>query len=443
MAPATATPSPPRAAPPPAAPPSAPPATTPSSSLRPAAPRTGLAAHPATRRALKRTLWVVLALALAIAIALGLRPSPVAVETAAVTRGTLRVTVDEDGRTRVVDRYTITAPLAATFARPMLRAGDSVRQGEIVARLVPVASPLLDPRSRAQAEARVAAAQAALSQAGAMVSSAAAAAEFATREVGRQRVLGQGGAVSRLSVEEAELAERTRREALASAQFGERVAASELRLARAALARLDRGTAATEEFPVRAPVRGVLLRVMQESEAVVPAGAPLMEVGDPASLEAVVDVLTTDAVDIRPGAPVRLDRWGGDSALSGYVHRVEPSAFTRLSALGVEEQRVNVIVRPTAPRSAWAALGDGFRVEASILTWEGRNRLIVPGGAVFRQGAGWAVYVADGGRAHLRAIEIGRRNDSEVEVVRGLREGERVVIYPTDNVGDGVRVAPE
>lgn len=437
MAPATAAPSPPRAAPPPASPPP------PASTLRPAAPRTGLAGHPAARRALKRTLWVALALALALAIALGLRPSPVAVETSAVARGTLRVTVDEDGRTRVTDRYTITAPLAAMVVRPTLRAGDSVRQGEIVARLVPVASPLLDPRSRAQAEARVAAAQAALSQAGALVSSAGAAAEFASREAGRQRVLGQGGAVSRQSVEEAELSERTRREALASAQFGERVAASEVRLARAALARLDRGTATAEEFPVRAPVRGILLRLMQESEAVVPAGAPLMEIGDPRSLEAVVDVLTSDAVDIRAGAAVRLERWGGDSALSGHVDRVEPSAFTRLSALGVEEQRVNVIVRPDAPSATWAALGDGFRVEASILTWEGRNRLIVPGGAVFRQGAGWATYVVDAGRARLRMVEMGRRNDSEVEVVRGLREGEKVVLYPTDNVGDGVRVAAE
>ena len=426
----------------PASPRTAPlPSTPPPSSLRRAAPRTGLAGRPAARRALKRALWVTVALAVAIAIALGLRPSPVAVETAGVTRGTLRVTVDEDGRTRVVDRYTITAPLAAMVARPALRAGDSVTQGEIVARLVPVASPLLDPRSRAQAEARVAAAQAALSQAGALVSSAAAAAEFAGREAARERVLGQGGAVSRQSVEQADLAERTGREALASAQFGERVAASELRLARTALARLDRGTAAAEEFPVRAPVRGVLLRVMQESEAVVPAGAPLMEIGDPRSLEAVIDVLTTDAVDIRPGAPVRLERWGGDSALSGHVYRVEPSAFTRLSALGVEEQRVNVIVRLDAPHAAWAALGDGFRVEAGILTWEGRNRLLVPGGAVFRRGAGWAVYVVDAGRSRLRAIEIGRRNDSEVEVLRGLREGEKVVLYPTDNVGDGVRVA--
>ena len=440
MATATAAPTSPRTAPPPSSPP---PPSPQRSSLRPAAPRTGLAGRPTVRRALKRTLWVTIALAVAIGIALGLRPSRVAVETAAVARGTLRITVDEDGRTRVVDRYTITAPLAAMVARPALRAGDSVRQGEIVARLVPVASPLLDPRSRAQAEARVAAAQAALSQAGAQVASAAAAAEFAAREAARQRVLGQGGAVSRQSVEQADLTERTAREALASAQFGERVTASEVRLARAALARLDRGTAVAEEFPVRAPVRGVLLRVIQESEAVVPAGAPLMEVGDPASLEAVVDVLTTDAVDIRPGAPVRLERWGGDAALNGYVHRVEPSAFTRLSALGVEEQRVNVIVRPAAPRSAWAVLGDGFRVEASILTWEGRNRLIVPGGAVFRQGSGWAVYVVDGGRARLRTIEIGRRNDSEVEVVRGLREGDRVVIYPTDNVGDGVRVAVE
>jgi HlyD family secretion protein len=192
---------------------------------------------------------------------------------------------------------------------------------------------------------------------------------------------------------------------------------------------------------VRAPVRGVVLRLFQESEGVVQPGTPLMEIGDPAALEAVVDVLTTDAVDIRPGAPVRLERWGGDTALSGHVHRVDPSAFTRLSALGVEEQRVNVVLHLDEPRSRWAALGDGFRVEASILTWEGRNRLLVPGGAVFRQGEQWAVYVVEAGRARLQTVVIGRRNDSEVEVVRGLREGAKVVLYPTDNVGEGVRVA--
>jgi HlyD family secretion protein len=421
--------------------PGAPPVPATSSQLRPLPPRGRLAARPTTRRAVKRALWAALAAGLAIAIAVGLRPAAVPVETAAAARGTLRVTVDEDGRTRVTDRYTVSAPLAGTVARPALRAGDSVQQGQIVARLVPLAAPLLDPRARTEAEARVAAARAALSQAGTTVASARAAADFARRDAERQRALFGPGAASRQAVEEAELADRTRQEELASAQFGERVAASEVRLAQAALARLGRGAGSTDQFPVRAPVRGVVLRLFQESEGVVQPGMPLMEIGDPAALEAVVDVLTTDAVDIRPGAPVRLERWGGDTALSGHVHRVDPSAFTRLSALGVEEQRVNVVLHLDEPRSRWAALGDGFRVEASILTWEGRNRLLVPGGAVFRQGEQWAVYVVEAGRARLQTVVIGRRNDSEVEVVRGLREGAKVVLYPTDNVGEGVRVA--
>jgi HlyD family secretion protein len=287
----------------------------------------------------------------------------------------------------------------------------------------------------------VAAARAALSQAGTAVTSARAATDYARRDAERLRALLAPGAVSRQALDEADLAAQTRQEDLASAQFGERVAASELRLAQAALARLDRGAGAADQLLVRAPVRGVVLRLFQESEGAVQPGTPLMEIGDPAALEAVVDVLTTDAVDIRPGAAVRLERWGGDSALSGHVHRVEPSAFTRLSALGVEEQRVNVVVLLDEPRARWATLGDGFRIEASVLTGEVRNGLLLRGGAVFRQGVGWGVYVVEAGRARLRMIEVGRRNDSEVEVVRGLREGDRVVLYPTDNVGEGVRVA--
>jgi HlyD family secretion protein len=238
-------------------------------------------------------------------------------------------------------------------------------------------------------------------------------------------------------VEQAETAERMRREELASAEFGLQVAASELRLAQAALARI--GAPARQEFSVRAPVSGEVLRVLQESEAVVQPGTPLLEIGNPLALEVVVDVLTTDAVDIRPGAPVRIERWGGDSALTGHVHRVEPSAFTRLSALGVEEQRVNVIIDLDPSSARWARLGDGYRVETSIAVWEGRDRLMVPAGAVFRQGDGWATYVVDRGRARLRTIQLGRRNAAAVEVLGGLRSGESVVLYPTDNVTDGVR----
>jgi HlyD family secretion protein len=192
-------------------------------------------------------------------------------------------------------------------------------------------------------------------------------------------------------------------------------------------------------FSVHAPVRGQVLRVLQESEGVVPAGAPLVEIGNPLALEVVVDVLTTDAVDIRPGARVRIERWGGASALTGHVRQVEPSAFTRLSALGVEEQRVNIVIDLDAPHERWASLGDGYRVEASIVVWVGHDRLLVPVGAVFRQGEGWATYVVKDGRTRLRTVELGRRSAAEIEVVGGLRAGDRVVLYPTDNVRDGAR----
>jgi HlyD family secretion protein len=390
-----------------------------------------------SRVRVKRALWAIVAAGVAVALAIGLRPKPVGVETAVVTRGPLVVTVNEDGRTRVEDRYVISAPLAGTITRMTLEAGDSVEQGAVVARLVPTASPMLDPRSRAQAEARVAAARAAVSQAGTAVERARAAYGFARREADRQRALLRDGATAPQMAEQAELTERMRQEDVTSAEFGRRVAASELRLAHAALASIGEGP--REEFTVHAPVRGQVLRVLQESEGVVQPGTPLVEIGNPRALEVVVDVLTTDAVDIRPGAAVKIERWGGDSALTGHVHRVEPSAFTRLSALGVEEQRVNVIIHLDHLGGQPPKLGDGYRVEASIVVWAGQDRLLVPGGALFRQGEGWATYVVEDGRTRLRSVEVGRRNAATVEVVKGLRAGERVVLYPTDKVQDGAR----
>lgn len=397
------------------------------------------APRPVAARLVKRALWAALAIALLVAIALGLRPSPVAVETAAVARGTLVVTVNEDGRSRVKDRYLVSAPLAGSIARIGLRAGDSVKQGEVLARMVPLAPALLDPRSRAEAEARVSAGRAALSQSTTTVERARAAHAFAQRDMQRQRALLAEGATAPQTAERVELAERMRWEELASAKFGRQVAASELRMAQAALARL--GSGSVEEFAIRAPVRGRVLRVMQESEGVVQPGTPLLEIGDPAALEIVVDVLTTDAVEVRTAAPVRIERWGGEATLAGRVTRVEPSAFTRLSALGVEEQRVNVVIGLDGPPSAYAALGDGYRIEVGIVVWEGAGRLQVPVGAVHRQGDGWAAYVVEAGRARLRSVRVGRRNGTEAEVLEGLHEGERVVLYPTDSVKDGARVA--
>lgn len=382
------------------------------------------------------------AVALAIALALALRPTPVPVDVATVSHGPMQVTVDEDGRSRVKDRYVVSAPVAGTLARIELHAGDSVRRGDLVARLVPVSSPLLDPRSTAEAEARVAGAAAALKQASTVVQRARASEEFARREAERQRKLVQAGAAAAQLLEQAELDVRLRAEERASAEFGERVAASELRLARTALLSLRGGKLPAGRFDVTSPVDGRVLGVMQESEGVVQQGTPLLEIGDPRALEVVVDVLTSDAVAIRPGASVRIERWGGDSALRGRVHRVEPSAFTRISSLGVEEQRVNVIVDLDEPPEQLRALGDGYRVEASILTWESPDVLQVPEGAVFRAGEGWAVYVVEGGTARLRPVRLGRRNGEQAEILEGLHQGERVVVYPGDSVLDGTRVEP-
>jgi HlyD family secretion protein len=352
----------------------------------------------------------------------------------------MEVTVDEDGRTRLKDRYVVSAPLTGALTRITLEPGDSVGEGEIVARVVPAAAPLLDPRSRAEAEARLDAARAAHRQAETEVVRARAARDFAAREADRQRALLRAGAVSRQSVEEAELAERMRDEELASAEFGRRVAAADVEVARAALLRLDRPRGAGEQLEVRSPIEGSVLRVLTESEGVIAAGTPLLELGDPNALEVVVDVLTADAVNIRSGAPVRVERWGGDSSLSGHVHRIEPSAFTKISALGVEEQRVNVVIDLDGDPAGWPSLGDGYRVEARITVWRRTEVLRVPTGAVFRRGDGWAVYAVRDGRAELRPVETGRRTGSVTQVLGGLDEGDQVVVYPSDNVADGVRV---
>ncbi|HET8624995.1 MAG TPA: efflux RND transporter periplasmic adaptor subunit [Gemmatimonadales bacterium] len=423
---------------------SAPPAPSDSSALPTFGPRP-VPARFTRRRAGSRTRWAI-AIAAVLALGVGLvrafAPVPVVVEVGTVSRGPLRVAVLEDGRTRVTDRFVVAAPLTGTLGRIELQPGDTVRRGDPVAQIIPPASPLLDPRARAEAEARVAAAVAMRRQAQAARDRARAAADQASRDAARERTLLRAGATAARTAEEAELAERMRREELASVEFGVKVAEAELAIARAAVRRLQPGTAAGQQLAVPAPVDGQVLRVLQESEGVVQAGAPLVEIGDPTTLEAVIDVLTTDAVRIAPGDPVRIEQWGGDSALSGHVHRVEPSAFTRVSALGVEEQRVNVIVHLDEVAGQSYTLGDGFRVEASIAVWEEPDVLQVPSGAVFRRGEGWGVYVVEAGRARLRPVEIGHRTDTSAQVRHGIEAGAAVVLYPGDTIRDGQRVEP-
>jgi HlyD family secretion protein len=412
---------------------------------------------------IKWTFGVLVVGGLVAATVSAFMPKPVPVEVASVERGDLRVTVDEDGKTRVIDRYVVSAPLGGTMGRIELDPGDPVEVDTLLATIEPIEPPLLDARTRAETEARLLAAQASKRQANATVNRAKVAFEFAQDERDRAAKLVAKGSSAQRSLDLAELELRTREQDLESARFGVRVAQYEVEVAKAALERIDTAGKAEKPKPgapeppadpelpegdaveVRSPIVGSVLRVLQDQEGVVTPGTPLIELADPHALELVVDVLTTDAIQIEPGAPVEIRQWGGDLPLNGRVRMVEPSAFTKVSALGVEEQRVNVIIdlgsrSDASDNPQMKALGDGFRVEVGIVVWEGHDVLKIPVSALFRSEQHWAVWVVDGGFATLRIIEVGRREGLEVEVVSGLEEGEQVVIHPSDAVKEGVEV---
>jgi HlyD family secretion protein len=372
-------------------------------------------------------------------VVMALRPRPVPVDVARTAHGLLVVAVEESGKTRVKDRYVVSAPAAGTLSRVLLDAGDTVREGDVLAEIAPTLAPLLDQRARAESEARLGAALSALGQARAQAARASSAKALAEQELARLQKLAEASAATRQSLEQAQFDARMRADEHASALFAEKVATEEVRLARATLGRGE-GPARDRHVDVLAPASGRVLRVFQKSAGVVAAGAPLVEVGDPAALEIVVDLLTTAVVQVRPGTEVAITGWGGEGPLAGRVRLVEPSGFTKPSALGVDEQRVNVVVALTDPRERWAALGDGFRVETRLVLWQGRNVLKAPQGSVFRHGDGWAVFRVDGGRANLVPVEIGHRGDTEVEILSGLAPDATVAVHPGDRVKPGARV---
>ncbi len=392
------------------------------------------------RRWGRRAVGALLLAALVAVFVLALRPQPIAVDVAVLDRGPIEVTIDEPGRTRVIDRYVVSAPLAGNLARLEIHDSDPVAEAAVVARIVPLAPPLLDARSRSEAQARVDEARARRDQARFSLAHARELHEFAEREAARQRELGAGGVVTSREVERADMDERTRASEVTSLEFGLRVAEHEVQLAQASLGRLGAHAApSSDAVEVTSPVAGVVLRIVRESAGVVQAGEPILEVGDDAALEIVTDVLTSDAVRIGLGAQVRIDGWGG-APLEGRVRLVEHSASTRVSALGVEEQRADVVIALDSERALWRSLGDGYRVETHIVVERRDDVLRVPASAVFRSGAGWASYVVQGGVVHLRAVELGLRSRDDVEVVGGLAEGERVVVYPGERVVEGVEV---
>lgn len=388
----------------------------------------------------KKVLMYSVPAALIVAFAVGLRANPFQVDVAPVSRGPLRVTLDEEGETRVRDRFVVSAPFTGRVLRIELEPGEPVRSGDVLVVLRPAASNLLDARSRATSEASVRGAEAALGRARANRERARAELRFAQSDLGRAEALGRQGIVSQEEVEVAQLAVETRQETLKAAEYEIQVAQNELAAARAGLLEAGEGVGAVGEYEVRSPVDGAVLRRLRESESVVPAGEPLMEVGDPRSLEIVADLLSTDAARLRPGQPVEIEQWGGGTPLAGRVRRIEPSGFLKISALGVEEQRVNVIIDLVDPPEKRPGLGDGFRVEVRVVAWESDDVLQVPTSALFRDEQGWATFVMQDGKAARRRLEVGPQNDKAAVVLSGLREGERVIIHPSADIQDGVEV---
>lgn len=393
-----------------------------------------------TRQLRKRLILIGIAVLVIVLIFIGFLPDPVNVEMAEVARGPLQVTVEEEGRTEVTDTYVITAPIAAYARRIELREGDKIAQGQPVVQLEPPRSAILDPRTRAEAEARVRAAEASLRQAEENQRAAQATARRAADERARIERLFEGEAATEQMRDQA-VAEAVQAEAaLEAAQAVVEAARAELAAARANLA----GDTAVANTPVRqvltSPVTGRVLRVVRQSEGMVAPGEPLVEIGDVENLEVRVEVLSQDAVRIKPGSQVLLDQWGGDELLEAVVQRVEPIGVTRISSLGVEEQRVTVVSNITSPPDRWQALGSGYRVVARFILWESDDALQVPAGALFRTDDGWAVFVVEDGRAVRRDVEIGHQSGLAAEVVSGLSEGDQVIVHPPSDLEEGARV---
>ena len=387
-----------------------------------------------------RRLWIGVAVVGGL-LAVALWPTATSVDEAPVSRGPLVVTIDEEGTTRVRNRFVVSAPVAGRVLRIELEPGDAVKHGQVIARVRAEAPALLDARTRAEAEAAVESARAALGRARAEEQRAKATLSQSRRELDRVRGLAREGVITRQEVDAREADAQVAEESANAAAFAVKAATSDLQRTEARLA------PPTADVPgrivtVTAPADGVVLKRVRESETVVPAGDPLLEIGDPRRLEIVADLLSTDAVRVTPGARAIIEQWGGDKKLDAKVRRVEPAGFTKISALGVEEQRVNVVLNFVDPAAAWAALGDAYRVEVRIVTWEAADVLKVPTSALFRKGEKWAVYVLDGERAHQTIVELGRQTGQEAEVKSGLTEGTKAIIHPSDALTDGARVKP-
>ena len=387
-------------------------------------------------RWLRTLLLILLGLAIPASIVLALRPQAVPVDIVTVERGLLEVAVEENGRTRVRDRYLVSAPISGTLLRVEHVGGDRIDEGDLLFRVASPEVPLPDVRTRAQLRARLQAARATLDAAGAQLEVSEAGAVDARQELLRQEVLAETGAGTVAGLERAQALVRAREAEVRSTGFRIQAAGGEVEDLRLALERP--AGAGDQTVAVAAPTSGNVLRVVRESSGPVLAGEPVLEIGNPQAIEVVVDFLSADAVRLRPGLEAEITGWGGDQVLRARVRMVEPSAFTQISALGIEEQRVNVILDPKG--AGWDLLGDGFRVEARVLINRLENVLRLPSGSVFRSGEGWAVFLLGDSRVEETQVEVGSRTPDAAEILSGVAEGDRVVLYPSDRVADEVRV---
>jgi HlyD family secretion protein len=392
----------------------------------------------------KKKTWIMLIAGTLAGIALlawAFAPRPLGVEVAAVTEGPFETSIEEDGKTRLHDRYVVAAPLAGTLARIVLREGDAVEAGAALASITPVLPAMLDERTRREQQLRVEIAQAQVQRVAARIEGAKVGLAQARNEQQRSEQLAKQGFVAPTKLETDRLAVLAAQKELEAAVEEGHIAGHEVEQARAAL--MAATHPGSRGFTVRAPVAGRVLKVAQASEGPVALGTPLVELGDTARLEVVAELLTADALRATPGSAVRIERWGGDGTLEGQVRRVEPAAFTKVSALGVEEQRVRVLIDLTSPPERWRSLGDGFRVGVRIVTRSLPKVVKVPVSAVFpRPEGGNAVFVVEGGRARLVPVQLGARNGQEAWIESGVAPGAQVIVYPPPATRDGLRVAP-
>lgn len=389
----------------------------------------------------KKPLWIASSLLAALLLLVwAFWPHAIEVEIGTISRGPFERALQEDGKTRLRERYVVSTPLTGRVQRISLKQGDAVERDTVLATLWPIVPGLLDERARQEQNERIGAMEAAVRRARANVERAKAALDQAVADLKRSETLAQQGFVSPTQNETGRLNVRLRQKELESAQLEEHATQHELEQARIAIRTFSQGGSTQRSWAIKSPITGKVLKVNQQSEGLVQAGTPLLELGDPADLEVVVDLLTEDAAQVQPGTSALLSNWGGPQVLQARVRLVEPAAYTKVSALGVEEQRVNVVLDILAPREQWSSLGDGFKVDVRIVVQSEKDALKVPVSALFPSGTRAALYAVEGGRARLHEVEVLARNGSEAWIKSALPAGTEVVLFPPSSLRDGTRV---